>query len=90
MIIILFAIDGPTNLAVSDDHEKRFRSYGGNYLKINGHNFKEISKALNKAQKSNKPIAISCKTTIGFGSPNKGGTASSHGSPLGKDEIKLV
>ena len=76
-LILLFdnnsiSIDGPTSLAVSDNHEKRFQSYGWDYLKINGHNFKEISKALRKAQKSKKPIAISCKTTIGYGSPNKG------------------
>ena len=94
-LILLFdnnsiSIDGPTNLAVSDNNEKRFRSYGWDYIKINGHNYKEISKALKKAQKSKKPIAISCKTMIGYGSPNRGGKASSHGSPLGDDEIKLV
>ncbi len=94
-LILLFdnnsiSIDGPTSLAVSDNHENRFKSYGWDYLKINGHNYKEISKALKKAQKTKKPIAISCKTTIGYGSPNKSGKASSHGSPLGEDEIKLV
>ena len=57
---------------------------------INGHNEKEIFKALKKVQKAKKPTVISCKTKIGYGSPNKSGKASSHGSPLGVDEIKLV
>ena len=84
------SIDGPTNLAVSDNFKKRFEGYGWDYISINGHNEKEIFKALRKVQKAKKPTVISCKTKIGYGSPNKSGKASSHGSPLGVDEIKLV
>ena len=94
-LIMLFdnnsiSIDGPTNLSVSDNYKKRFNSYGWDYLEIDGHNEKQIYNALKKAQKAKRPTTISCKTTIGYGSPNKSGTASAHGSPLGKDEIKLV
>ncbi len=84
------SIDGPTNLAVSDNFKKRFESYGWNYILINGHNEKEIFKALKKVKNAKKPTVISCKTKIGFGSPNKSGKSSSHGSPLGSDELKLV
>tara|TARA_Y100000590_G_scaffold453739_1_gene599338 strand:+ start:2209 stop:4167 length:1959 start_codon:yes stop_codon:yes gene_type:complete len=94
-LIMLFdnnsiSIDGPTSLAVSDNFKKRFNSYGWEYIDINGHEEKEIYKALKKAQNAKKPTIISCKTTIGYGSPNKSGKASSHGSPLGIEEIKLV
>ncbi len=84
------SIDGSTSLSVSDNYKKRFEGYGWNFLEINGHNEKEISKAITKASKANRPTLISCKTIIGFGSPNKSGKASSHGSPLGEEEITLV
>ena len=94
-LIMLFdnnsiSIDGPTSLAVSDNYKKRFNSYGWDFIEIDGHNEKQIIKALKKAQKAKRPTTISCKTTIGYGSPNKSGTESAHGSPLGKDEIVLV
>ncbi len=94
-LIMLFdnnsiSIDGPTNLAVSDNFKKRFESYGWDYIEINGHNEKQIFNALKKVQKAKKPTVISCKTIIGFGSPNKSAKAAAHGSPLGEDEIALV
>ena len=94
-LIMLFdnnsiSIDGSTSLAVSDNFKKRFNSYGWEYIEIDGHNEKQIFRALKKAQKSKRPTTISCKTIIGYGSPNKSGTGSAHGSPLGKDEVNLV
>ena len=84
------SIDGSTSLSVSDNYKKRFESYGWNFIEVNGHNHNQISNAIKKASKSNKPNIISCKTVIGFGSPNKSGKSSSHGSPLGDEEIALV
>ncbi len=84
------SIDGSTSLSVSDNYKKRFEAYDWSFIEVNGHNEKQISKAITKASKSKKPTIISCKTIIGFGSPNKSGKASSHGSPLGNDEISLV
>ena len=84
------SIDGSTSLSVSDNYKNRFESYGWTFIEINGHNEKQISKAILKASKSKKPTLISCKTIIGYGSPNKSGKSSSHGSPLGDEEIKLV
>ncbi|REL38144.1 transketolase [Rhodohalobacter sp. SW132] len=84
------SIDGSTDLAFTDDSKKRFEAYGWDVQQIDGHNHEEIEQAIKKAQKTDTPSLIECKTTIGFGSPNKEGTAGSHGSPLGDDEIKLT
>jgi len=94
-LILLFdnnsiSIDGPTHLAVSDNFKKRFDGYNWNFIEIDGHNYKQIFKALKRAQNSKKPTVISCKTKIGYGSPNKVGTSSAHGSPIGKEEVQLV
>ena len=84
------SIDGPTNLSVSDNYKKRFESYGWSFQEINGHDDKQIFKAIKKSLNSKKPNLISCKTIIGYGSPNKAGKSSSHGAALGESEIELV
>ena len=93
-LIVLFddngiSIDGPTSLATSDDQIARFKASGWATMAIDGHDTAAISKALAAAKAdSSKPWLIACKTRIGYGAPTKEGKASSHGSPLGADEIK--
>jgi len=84
------SIDGSTKLTVSDNYKKRFESYGWYFQEVNGYNEKQISRAIKKALKSKKPNLISCKTIIGYGSPNKSGKESSHGAALGNKEVQLV
>jgi len=84
------SIDGPLSMSSSDDVPQRFKSYNWNVLTIDGHDHREINDAIVQAKNSDKPTLICCKTKIGFGSPNKESTSSSHGSPLGSDEIELT
>ncbi|MFU8861808.1 MAG: transketolase [Cyclonatronaceae bacterium] len=84
-------IDGSTDLAFTEDVAARFRAYGWHVQEIDGHDRIAIRMAVNAAKASRgKPSLVVCRTKIGFGSPNKEGTASSHGSPLGDDEIRLI
>ena len=84
------SIDGPISVTDSTDQIARFKASGWNTLHVDGHNHDEIAAAVEKAQASDKPTLISCKTTIGFGSPNISGTAKAHGAPLGDEEIALT
>jgi transketolase len=81
------SIDGPTSLADAVDQVKRFESAGWMAARINGQDPTAIARAIEAARQSDRPSLIACRTTIGFGAPNKGGTEKSHGSPLGPDEI---
>ncbi len=92
-LVVLFddngiSIDGALSLSDSTDQVKRFEASGWNASRVDGHDPKAIAEALTKAQTSDRPTLIACKTTIGFGAPTKAGKSSSHGSPLGADEIK--
>ena len=82
------SIDGPTSIADSVDQVKRFKSAGWAAELIDGHDPKAIAAAITRAQKSNKPSLIACKTTIGYGAPTRAGTAKAHGEALGADELK--
>ncbi len=83
-------IEGATDIAMADDTKRRFESYGWRVLSCDGHDFEDIEKAMRKAEKpSEKPTLVICNTVIGKGSPNKSGSASCHGAPLGADEVRL-
>ena len=92
-LVVLFddngiSIDGPLSLSDSVDQVKRFESAGWVASRIDGHDPPAIATAILNAKTSDKPNMIACKTTIGYGAPTKAGKSSSHGSPLGADEIK--
>jgi len=80
-------IDGSTQLAETTDVLKRFEAAGWATDAVDGHDMEAVDAALARAKTSAKPVLISCKTIIGFGAPNKAGKSSSHGSPLGGDEL---
>ena len=85
------SIDGEVAEWFSDDTAKRFESYGWQVITADGHDSAAIAAAIKAAQgEPDKPSLISCKTVIGFGSPNKGGTAATHGAPLGEEEVAAV
>jgi transketolase len=91
-LIVLFddnhiSIDGPTSLTCSDNHPQRFAALGWHTVAIDGHNPQQIRDALQAAKADPRPSLIACRTQIGYGAPNKQGTATMHGTPLGADEI---
>ncbi len=91
-LIVLFddneiSIDGPTNLSVRDDQIARFEACGWEACQVDGHDPIAIAGAIEDARKNDRPSLIACRTVIGYGSPNKQGTAGTHGAPLGDEEI---
>jgi transketolase len=85
-------IDGPTEIAFTEDRAKRFEAYGWFVQKVkDGNDLKAIDAAIQKAKKEkDRPSIIMVRTHIGYGSPNKVDTSEVHGSPLGEEEVKLT
>lgn len=84
------SIDGSTDLSTSTDQLARFAASGWHATRVDGHDAEAIAEAIEAAKNDGRPSLIACKTIIGKGSPNKQGTAATHGSPLGDEEIKLT
>ncbi|MEP6341743.1 MAG: transketolase [Maricaulaceae bacterium] len=83
-------IDGGVDISDSTDQLKRFQASGWKTIAVDGHNRNQVASALRRAQKSDKPTLIACKTVIGKGAPSKAGTSKVHGAPLGDEEISGV
>lgn len=81
------SIDGPLSISDSVDQVARFKACGWRSERVDGHDPEAIEAAIRRAQKSNKPTMIACKTVIGFGAPKKAGTSKAHGEPLGAEEL---
>ncbi|AZO81812.1 transketolase [Bosea sp. Tri-39] len=81
------SIDGPLSISDSVDQLARFKACGWKAERVDGHDPDAIEAAIRRAQKSNKPTLIACKTVIGFGAPKKAGTSKAHGEPLGAEEL---
>ncbi|MBX6321464.1 MAG: transketolase [Rhodospirillaceae bacterium] len=81
------SIDGPTSLATSDDQVARFIAAGWRAERVDGHDPEAVAAALERARASDRPSFIACRTVIGYGAPTKAGTAATHGSPLGAEEV---
>ncbi len=91
-LVVLFddngiSIDGSTDLSVSDDQLMRFEAYGWHVSQVDGHDAEAVSAAIEAAKADDRPSLVACRTKIGFGAPTKEGKSSSHGAPLGTDEI---
>lgn len=83
------SIDGPTDITFTENVAARYDAYGWHTQRIDGMDVEAVDQAIQAAKQDNRPSMICCRTTIGYGSPNKAGTSKSHGSPLGPDEVKL-
>ncbi len=91
-LIVLFddngiTIDGSTEITVSDDQQARFRACGWDVRGVDGHDADAVAAAIEAARATDTPSLIACRTTIGFGAPNKQGTSATHGAPLGAEEV---
>jgi transketolase len=91
-LILLFddnsiSIDGPTSLSTSEDQQGRFAAAGWDVQAVDGHDPDAVAAAIEQAKGTATPSMIACRTTIGYGAPNKAGTSATHGAPLGDEEI---